>query len=300
VTLKTIVEMERHLPSQVETFEQIAVLYHPKVEATEPVAREICTWLQSQGRTAWRALTWDEESVRPRLADCDLVIVLGGDGSILRTSRMAAKCAIPLLGINMGRLGFLSEASPADWREKLLAVFSGDYWIESRMMLRAAAWRGDQQLCEHLALNDVVISRGTLARVVRLKTEIDGERLTTYIADGLIVSTPTGSTAYALAVGGPILPPALRNILVIPIAPHLTLDRAIVLSEGALVKVEVGTDYEALLTIDGQSAIDLRDGDRIEVSTSDLASHFIRTGKRNYFYHMLLDRLEPKNIDDQI
>jgi NAD+ kinase len=290
--------MEQHLHAQAGTFKQIAVLYHPKIEATEPVAREICAWLQSQGRTAWRALTWDEESVRPRLADCDLVVVLGGDGSILRASRMAAGCAVPLLGINMGRLGFLSEASPVDWREKLLSVFSGGYWIESRMLLKAAAWRGDQPLCEHLALNDVVISRGTLARVVRLKTEIDGERLTTYIADGLIVSTPTGSTAYALAVGGPILPPALRNILVIPIAPHLTLDRAVVLSEGALVKVEVGTDYEALLTIDGQSAVDLRDGDRIEVSTSDLASYFIRTGKRNYFYHMLLDRLEPKNIDD--
>ncbi|MBN1121656.1 MAG: NAD(+)/NADH kinase [Anaerolineae bacterium] len=288
------------MPSQAGVFEHIAVLYHPKIEATEPVAEEICAWLQGQGLTAWRALTWDEESVRPRLADCDLVIVLGGDGSILRTSRMAANCATPLLGINMGRLGFLSEASPDNWREKLPAIFSGDYWIESRMMLKAAAWRGDQQLCEHLALNDVVISRGTLARVVRLRTEIDGERLTTYIADGLIVSTPTGSTAYALAVGGPVLPPALRNILVIPIAPHLTLDRAIVLSEGALVKVNVGTDYDAILTVDGQYAVDLVDGDRIEVSTSDLSSHFVRTGKRNYFYHMLLDRLEPRQIDDKI
>jgi NAD+ kinase len=284
----------------VEVFEHIAVLYHPKIKATEPVAEEICAWLKSQGCRTWRALTWDEENVRPRLADCDLVIVLGGDGSILRTSRMAACRAIPILGVNMGRLGFLSEAGPDDWREKLPAILSGDYWIEPRMMLKAVAWRGDKRLCEHLALNDVVISRGTLARVVRLRTEIDGERLTTYIADGLIVSTPTGSTAYALAVGGPILPPALRNILVIPIAPHLTLDRAVVLSEGALVKVNVGTDYEALLTVDGQSAVDLQDGDRIEVSTSDLSSRFIRTGKQNYFYHMLLERLEPKQIDDKI
>ena len=118
--------MERHLSSQTGTFEQVAVLYHPKIEATEPVAEEICTWLQEQGCVAWRALTWDEENVRPRLNDCDLVIVLGGDGSILRASRMAASCSIPLLGINMGRLGFLSEANPANWQEKLQAVFSGD------------------------------------------------------------------------------------------------------------------------------------------------------------------------------
>jgi NAD+ kinase len=152
----------------------------------------------------------------------------------------------------MGRLGFLSEMGPEDWSAKLPKVLDGEYWIEERMMLKTETWRGDERIGEHIALNDVVISRGGLARVIRLHTEIDGDKLTTYVADGLIVATPTGSTAYALAAGGPILPPELHNILVLPIAPHLTLDRAIVLAEGSRVSVDVKTDHQAILTVDGQ------------------------------------------------
>jgi NAD+ kinase len=170
-------------------------------------------------------------------------------------------------------------------------VLSGDYWIEERMMLRACTWRDSDLLGEHVALNDVVVSRGSLARVVRLHTNIDGDNLTTYIADGLIISTPTGSTAYALAVGGPILPPELYNILVIPIAPHLTLGRAIVLSVGSRVTVHVETDHQAILTVDGQFEFELMDGDRVEVQASPHVSRFIRLGKRTYFYHTLMARL---------
>jgi NAD+ kinase len=165
------------------------------------------------------------------------------------------------------------------------------------MMLQTHAWRGETLIGQHEALNDVVISRGSLARVVRLKTEIDGDHLTTYVADGLIVATPTGSTAYALAVGGPILPPELRNILVLPIAPHLTLDRAIVLSEGSTIRISVMTDHQAILTVDGQSEIEMQDGDVVEVGASEHTSRFVRLGPRTYFYHTLLDRLEPKQVD---
>lgn len=278
-------------------FDRVAVLYHPKIEATKPIAKEIHEWLKDQGMEAWLALTWDEVDVRSNLDETDLAIVLGGDGSMLRAARMTAGKDIHILGVNMGRLGFLTEVTPGNWRERLPHVLAGDYWVERRMMLEAEAWRGETPLGRYLALNDIVISRGTLARVVELRTEIDGEELTTYVADGLIVSTPTGSTAYALAVGGPVLPPDLRNILVIPIAPHLTLNRAIVLSEGAMVRVHVGTDHEAILTVDGQFAFELQDNDRIDVHTSSSVSRFIRLGKPTYFYHMLLERLEPKRID---
>lgn len=281
----------------VHTFKRAAVLYHPKISATEPIARDIHAWLLDQGIDSWLALTWDEEDVRPYLAQTDLAIVLGGDGSMLRAARMAAGKDVHILGVNMGRLGFLTEVNPANWRERLPQVLAGEYWVEQRMMLEAEAWRGEDLLGRYLALNEVVISRGTLARVVELRTEIDGESLTTYVADGLIVSTPTGSTAYALAVGGPILPPDLRNILVIPIAPHLTLDRAIVLSEGSTVCIRVGTDHEAILTVDGQFAFELEDDDRVEVHTSQAISRFIRLGKRTYFYHLLLERLEPKRLE---
>jgi len=281
------------------TFKRAAVLYHPKIKATEPIARNIHAWLLDQGIDSWLALTWDEEDVRPHLAETDLAIVLGGDGSMLRAARMAAGQDVYILGVNMGRLGFLTEVNPANWQVHLPQVLAGDYWVEQRMMLEAEAWRGDTLLGRYLALNEVVISRGTLARVVELRTEIDGDSLTTYVADGLIVSTPTGSTAYALAVGGPILPPDLRNILVIPIAPHLTLDRAIVLSEGSTVCVRVGTDHEAILTVDGQFAFELKDDDRVDVHTSKSVSRFIRLGKRTYFYHLLLERLEPKRLEQE-
>jgi NAD+ kinase len=239
-------------------------------------------------------LTWDEEQVKPLLAASDMVVVLGGDGSMLRAARMTAANATPIVGVNMGRLGFLSEMGPANWRERLPKVLDGEYWIEERMMLQTETWRDDQQIARHVALNDVVISRGGLARVIRMRTEIDGDPLTTYIADGLIVSTPTGSTAYALAVGGPILPPELHNILVLPIAPHLTLDRAIVLAEGSTIRVNLKTDHQAILTVDGQFEVELKDGDFIDVCASEDISRFVRLGQRTYFYHTLLARLEPK------
>ena len=280
-------------------FERVAVLYHPKILATHSIAQEIGEWLAGRGLKPWLALTWDEDSVRPRIPETDLIIVLGGDGSMLRAARMAAGHNVPILGVNMGRLGFLSEMGPDNWQERLPRVLQGKYWIEERMMLQAKTWRDSTLLGEHVALNDVVISRGSLARVIRLKTSIDGDRLTTYVADGLIISTPTGSTAYALAVGGPILPPELRNILLIPIAPHLTLDRAIVLSEGATLRVQVGTDHQAILTVDGQFEFELQDGDHVDVQASEHVSYFIRLGKRTYFYHTLLARLEPKQVDNE-
>lgn len=280
-------------------FERVAVLYHPMIEATRPVAESIHGWLAGRGLKSLLALTWDETEVRPMMSEIDLAIVLGGDGSMLRAARMAAGHDVPILGVNMGRVGFLTEVTPDNWQERLPCVLAGDYWIEERMMLRASATREGRLIGQYTALNDVVVSRGNLARVVQLLTEIDGDELTTYVGDGLIVSTPTGSTAYALAVGGPILPPELRNILVIPIAPHLTLDRAIVLSQGAHVRVHVYTDHQAILTVDGQFAFEMENGDEVDVKAGEEVSRFIRLGKRSYFYHLLLERLTPKQPNER-
>lgn len=284
-------------PPDQQEFRRVAVLHHPKIEATRTVAQEIHHWLVKHDLDAWLGVTWDESDVRPRIPGTDLLVVLGGDGSMLRAARMSAEYKVPIVGVNMGRLGFLSEMGPENWQERLPRVLAGDFWVEDRMMLRAETCRDGEGIAQSVALNDVVISRGSLARVVRLHTEIDGDQLTTYVADGLIMATPTGSTAYALAVGGPILPPELRNILVIPIAPHLTLDRAIVLSEGSTVRVRVRTDHQAILTVDGQFEFEMQDGDHIEVCASEHSSRFVRLGTRTYFYHTLLDRLEPKQVD---
>lgn len=273
---------------------RVTILHHPMVERSRSIAEEISKWLQEQNIAVSLALTWDDDETVPDVSLSDLVIVLGGDGSMLRAGRLTAEHDNLLLGINLGKVGFLTEMGPGTWQQKLPQVLANDFWIEERLMLTARAFRDGVLQAEHLALNDAVVSRGSLSRVIRLATDIDREPLTTYVADGLIIATPTGSTAYALAAGGPILPPQLRNILVIPIAAHLTLNRPIVLAEGATVGIKVKTDHQAILTVDGQYEFELQSGDYITVNTYEKSSRFIRLGKQSYFYDSLLSRLEPK------
>jgi NAD+ kinase len=269
---------------------RIGLLHHPKLPATQPAAETMARQAKDHGLAAWIGSTWDEEAVRSEIANLDLLVTLGGDGSILRAARMASTQGVPVLGVKMGRLGFLAELDPDQWTAALPRLLSADYWIEERMMLYAEYHRGDT--CQgYETLNDVVVSRGSLARIVRLETHIDGSYLATYAADGLIVSTATGSTAYAFAVGGPILPPQLKNILLIPIAPHLSIDRAIVLSQGAVVKIQVHTDHQAILTVDGQFEYELRDGDWVCVQASRNIARFVRMQDRTYFYRTLMERL---------
>jgi NAD+ kinase len=166
----------------------------------------------------------------------------------------------------------------------------GDFWLENRMMLDAENRLGQERRA-HQALNDVVVSRGSLARIVRLEAYIDGSYLTTYAADGIIIATATGSTAYALAAGGPILPPQLQNFLLIPIAPHLSMNRAIVLGRNDRVEVRVHTDHQAILTVDGQFEYDLQDGDLVSVQASPHLSRLVRLQDRTYFYRTLMERL---------
>ncbi|HIE47320.1 TPA: hypothetical protein EYP84_00325 [Candidatus Bipolaricaulota bacterium] len=174
---------------------RIGLLHHPKIPESLDLAGEMARQLRAWGASPWMGSAWDEELVGQHVADLDLVITLGGDGTILRAARMAARHSVPILGLNLGRLGFLAEMEPGDWREKLQRVLAGEYWLEERVMLRAELWRGQNALGDFEALNDVVIGRASFARVVRLATYIDGSYLTTYVADGLIVATPTGSPA---------------------------------------------------------------------------------------------------------
>jgi NAD+ kinase len=269
---------------------RIGLLHHPKLPNTQPLAEEMARQCEAHGLATWIGSTWDEASVTEAVSDLDLLVTLGGDGSILRAARMACGYGVPVLGVNMGRLGFLTEVEPGEWAEALPRLVAGDYWVEERMMLSAEYHRGES-MRGYEALNDVVISRGSLARLVRLETHIDGSFLTTYAADGLIVATATGSTAYAFAAGGPILPPDLKNILTLPIAAHLSMERAIVLSQGAVIKILVHTDHQAILTVDGQFEYELQDGDWVTVQASPHASRFVRMQDRTYFYRTLMERL---------
>ena len=272
-------------------FHQVGILYHPKLAESRVMAAEILEFIENLGASAWVSSSWRDEDIKDHLQDLDLLITLGGDGSMLRAARLTVGWRTPILGVNMGRLGFLTEVQPAEWPVHIRQALLGEYWIEERMMLHAEHRRDGELINTCEALNEVVISRGQMARVARLETYINGGYLTTYTADGLIVATPTGSTAYALAAGGPILPPELENFLLVPLASHLSLDRAIVLSKGASVNVLVSADHTCILTIDGQLEIEVEDGDEVMMSASPSVGCFVRLQEKNYFYRTLMNRL---------
>jgi NAD+ kinase len=281
---------------QTPHFKRIGLLYHPLIAHSHTLAAEILEYLEGRGIPVWVGSHWDEAAVAAQAATLDLFVTLGGDGSVLRAARMGSKHGVPILGINLGRLGFLAEVQPPEWPDSLERVLTGQYWVEERMMVEAEYWRADQLVGRHEALNEVVVGRGALARIVRLPTYVDGGYLTTYVADGLIVSTATGSTAYALAAGGPIVPPELKNMLLIPLAPHLSLERAVVLPQGSVVRIKVRTDHASILTVDGQYRVEMSDGDWVEVKASPRVSRFIRLQDRAYFYRTLMRRLSlPPN-----
>ena len=256
-------------------------------EALE-LAETLAAFLTARGVAAsFGSLYEDDVRRQVREGGTDLFIVLGGDGTMLRGGHLCAPVGVPILGINLGRLGFLIEAQRDDWRPTLEHVLAGEFRIERRMMLRAVhvSAGGPGQAWD--VVNECVIGRGETARPVRLTAQIDGWQLTTYVADALIAATPTGSTAYALAAGGPILPPTLRNILLVPVAPHLSFDRAIVLDEGSRLRLTVATDHQALVSVDGQSPVHLQDGDSIEVRAGDHNIDFVRLQDPGNFYRHL-------------
>jgi len=280
------------MPSSDRALRRVAVAAYPRVEQAMQLAKTIAGFLQQRGLEASPAAI-HEEDLRRRVQACefDLLIALGGDGTMLRAGQLCAPCNIPILGINLGQIGFLAEVEPSHWQATLERLLKGDYWLERRMMLHTALERERQVIGTWEALNECVIGRGSTVRLIRLQTEVDGRHLATYAADGLILATPTGSTAYALAAGGPILPPELRNILIVPVAPHLSVDRAVVLHEGSTVRVTVHTDHQAVLSIDGQTPVDVLDGDCIDVRVGEHNATFVRFQDPGYFYRNLTSRL---------
>jgi NAD+ kinase len=279
------------------TLKHIGVLAHPLRPQTNPVAQAIADYLRAHGIQTWVYTHWEEPKVQKEVQQVEMVVAIGGDGAMLRAGRVCAPYGVPVLGVNMGQLGFLTEISgPTTWEEPLESVLSGTYWVEERMMIRAELLRDGVALAEGDALNDVVIERGMTSRTIWLETYIDKDWTTTYHADALVVATATGSTAYALACGGPILPPELRNILIVPVAPHLSMERPIVLSEGAVVEVFPGRDNttEIVVALDGVNLGVLKPEDRLRIQASPHISRFVRLRERNYFYRSLLDRLEPR------
>ena len=276
---------------------QIAVAAHPQLDDANQMALEISAHCGELGIESRHGSLYDANlRAYVEAGETDLLIALGGDGTMLRAGHLCAPHGVPILGINLGGLGFLIEVKRSDWRGALQRVISGKFWLERRMMLTAEHFRASEMLGTWDVLNECVIGRGEMVRPVRLSAIIDDQRLTTYVADGLIVATPTGSTAYALAAGGPILPPELRNILLVPVAPHLSVDRAIVMHEGSEVRITVRTDHQASLSIDGQEPVDVLDGDSVHARASRHEVHFVRLGEADYFYRNITSHMNENPL----
>ena len=277
---------------------KLQIYHHPKVEGSSALANEIARHLRGLGVEA-ESVSIADETAKARIPNQDMIAVLGGDGTMLRGGCMAAQYKMPVIGVNLGRLGFLAEVQPNEWKGVFARILVGDYWLEERTMLHVELWRGEEVLNTAEVLNEAVVSRGALARPIRLKTWADGDELTTYVCDGLIVATATGSTAYALAAGGPILPPELKDILIIPIAPHLCIDRAIVLSHNSTLKILVRTEHQAIVSADGQLEVPVQDGDHVLVQKSDFVTRFVRVQEPTYFYRNLNSRMSQNPSADK-
>jgi NAD+ kinase len=278
---------------------QIGILIKPGFSEAKPLLQELVPWLKAKGKTPLldpsAAGLVGESTSYPRhemAAIADLLVVLGGDGTMLAAARLLEGRPVPILGVNIGGLGFLTEVTPDEIYKALDNVFANAYAVEERLMLRSRIARHGQQVGGASVLNDVVISKGTLTRMVQMEVRINSQFVTSLRGDGLIVSTPTGSTAYSLSAGGPILNPAVHALILTPICPHTLTNRPIVIPQDAVVEVSITSREEgAMATFDGQVGIALRHEDTIAVKASDHYAKLIRFPERT-FYEVLRKKLK--------
>jgi NAD+ kinase len=268
---------------------RIGILYHPLREKARDLAEKLDEFLSSRGASSWRCSTRDEDEAKSQLAGTDLILSIGGDGTILRVARIVAPLSVAILGINLGRLGFITEIDGDEVFSHLPALLKGKGWIEERAMLEAHV----EDRSFH-ALNDVVLHSAAV-RLVNIKATIDGTVLTTYRADGVIAATATGSTSYALASGGPILHPQSQEIVLQPISCHLGLSHALVLPSQSTVDLKVAHREKVLLSIDGQVELPLSDGQNVRVKLSPYMARFLRIHEPTYFYSSLWQKLGGRN-----
>jgi NAD+ kinase len=262
----------------------LAIISKKHKHAAWEAGRALRDWFAARGVQALHLENEPEPLVPPLPPETEFIVVMGGDGTLLSVARHYVDLGIPILGVNVGGLGFLTEISLDELYPSMEQVLAGDFEVEERLMLTARLCREGRVCREEHVLNDAVINKGALARIVELTTWIDGEYLTTYRADGLIVSTPTGSTAYTLSAGGPISYPTLRHLILLPICPFTLSNRPIILPDRVTVAVTFGDKIrDTYLTIDGQVGQPLLPGDRLEVSAAPRNLKLIKSPHRSYF-----------------
>lgn len=273
----------------------IAILYQGRKQDTSELAHRLVPQLQMQGHRVLLIDMRDEGEEQPdgRLGECDFALVLGGDGTILHATRLCAPVNIPLLGVNFGRVGFLTELEPGEVAEHLPLYVERDrsVWLDKRAMLSAELHQDGRQE-EFLALNDIVIARGTWPRVVEIHIWVDDHFYSKTYADGIILCTATGSTAYNMAVGGPLLHPQVESCVLTPIAPHLTFDRSLILQPEAQVRLQIFTGVQdGVFSADGQMNREIKNGATVTVRRSRYEARFLRRRPPTYFYQIISAKL---------
>src|SRR5262245_38166355 len=270
---------------------RIGIIAKPKLTTVSTVLHQLMEWCavrriqplldKDTGALAGQGVGLERSSL---VAQSDLIVVLGGDGTLLSVARVLDSHSIPILAVNFGSLGFLTEVTLEETFATLESVLEGKAAIQPRMMIDVSVLREDRCFESYRALNDVVLTKGALARIIDIDVNIDNQFVATYKADGLIVSTPTGSTAYALSAGGPIVYPTLGAMLVTPIASHTLTFRALVVPDTVTVEMGLKATQESVyLTVDGQVGLALKGEDRIHVRKSAIALELVESSNKNFF-----------------
>ena len=279
---------------------KIGIFCKQKPNIDVKIISELTQWLESRNCTVYlepdtAALIGKKPSTSKDevASNSDLVIVLGGDGTLLNVASIAHPHEVPILGVNLGSLGFLTETTMENFYPTLEQVLNGKCEIENRMLLNAGVLRDEKRIEDFNVLNDIVINKGALARIVNLEVFVDGQYMTSYRADGLIIASPTGSTAYSLSAGGPIIHPSMRALVLSPICPFALTNRPIVMPDSATIKVQLTTrneDEDVRVTLDGQTGYSMKSGDILEVKKADIPVKLVQTPGKNY-YQLLRKKL---------
>jgi len=276
---------------------KVGILYHPMIKAAYGVAEKLVDFLSSKGVSVWLCSAWEGEEARAKLNGTELIISVGGDGTILRAFQIVVPHPIPITGVNLGKLGFMTELSADEAEAKITALLAGEGWIDERAALEVELLPPEKEAKPpqtFYALNDAVVARGTIARMIYVEAGVNDEPLTTYKADGVIVATATGSTGYSLAAGGPVLHPQVGEFLLLPIVPHLCLSHPMVLPSTAVIKLRVTSAHQAILSVDGHINLPLSSGAVVTVKSGSSKARFLRIRPQHSFYQTLEKKLRGK------
>ena len=274
--------MERN----VKTPKRIAVTWHPSLEEARSMSAEIVAELKKHPVDHAESYSLNDKNFRAALrkGQFDLMIALGGDGTMLRAGKLGAPVQVPVMGVNLGHFGFLVETQRNEWRSRIGDLLSGNWETDKRMMIHAEQYRDGKKLHTWEVLNDIVLARALSMRPVHLFVHVNDIELAEYVADGLILSTATGSTSYSQSVGGPILRPDMRNMLLTPISPNLCVDRSLVLPDTDTITFTLGGNVEAIISPDGYEGDELDFGDQVRARASEHSAEFVRFEDKGVFY----------------